>query len=169
MKKNLKIVSICIILVLSSFLVGLGFKKPPLVLDTRKNIVYQNINADNIIDDFVGKPDEAKSIYKDNYYSVSGIITEKKGNNKQFALAGVETTSDKKIRCVTSDKSIVDLVSKCNVGDVVNVYGKLYVDVIDKDVEIEIDNIVVSDVTRPITSYSTCAPVKLYQGPGINY
>jgi len=156
-KKCSRIVAISMIFIISSILLGLDFYNPVLILDTKNNIVYQNVKADTIIADFKGDEKSSKGKYKDNYYSVRGIITDKKDNNKQFTLASIGIKYDKYIRCVTSDKNIVNLVSNYNVGEVVDVYGKLSVDAIDKNIEITVANVLKPEkpeLIRPITSYS---------------
>lgn len=149
-----RIVSICILLVASTVLMGLGFNNPIIVMDTTKNIVYQNINADKILVDFISDSKTAEADYKDNYYSIRGTISEKKKNNKQFSIVGVSGQSEDAIRCVTNDKELIDFISSLEIGEIVDIYGKLTVDIFDKDLEVSIDSVKISEDVRPITSYS---------------
>ena len=116
------------------------FDPSSVALDTKKNIIYQSANADDIIGAFKNDKDTAKKDYDNNYYMIFGSVSSKKDNNKELTVGKAEGKV-KSITCKTSDKALIKIIETIGTDDAVYVYGKLSVGMSGNSLSIKIDGI----------------------------
>lgn len=138
--KYKRILSISLIACITTILYGFSFSKKAVSVDTEKNRVYQYITVDSILDAFSRDTKTAREEYEGNYYLMSGKIKEisKKGDSVSI----YSSSSDNTMKCNCTDKNVRNDILKFEVGDSVAVYGKLTVDVFDKEQHIQIEKII---------------------------
>ena len=136
-----KYISIFILICALPFLCGIGpFGAGKVTLDTEEHIVYQNIDANTMADEFSQNRSSAKDKYDDEFYLLYGKVISIKDNSKEIVIA---QSGKVIITCETSDKPIIEEIkSLClKSGDGVRVYGKVDADFIGYGVDIDIDKV----------------------------
>lgn len=116
------------------FLCGLGFNNVTVLVDTENNYVYEYISADDVLIDFNKDKGAATSRYENGYYIVSGKIGSISKKGDTIDISGSSVT-DNHIIC-SCPKALRSEALKFKVGDGIGVYGKITVDLIDKDIHI---------------------------------
>ena len=138
--RNKKIISISLIICILILVCGFSFNNTSVAIDTEKNKVYKYISVDSVLNDFSEDTKAATKVYEDNYYLVSGKVTEISKKGDKITLCG--SNGEQFMVCNCSDKSVRSDILKYAVGDSVAVYGKLTVDTFDKEQHIQIEKIV---------------------------
>lgn len=139
----------------SLMICGAAFRRPEVVLDPTKHIVYQGIKADNLIVSFQGNTKAAKEQYEDNYFAVYGKIGDISKNHKKISLIGITISGDGKIDCDTSSENVKTTIGKFNKGDNVKVYGKIDTSLIKNQVQMKVDKIeLVNTIVGSVTEYN---------------
>ena len=113
-----------LILSLVILLCGFIFNDSEMILDTEKNVVYQNYSIDTVLADFKTDKDLAKSTYNKTRIVLLGKVSEISKNYKDVTLASINGTQEGTIKCSSSDKDIIAYVKTLSAGDIVKVYGK---------------------------------------------
>lgn len=136
-----KYISTFILICLLPFLCGIGlFSGDKVTLDTETHIVYQNIDANTMADEFSQNRSSAKDKYDDKYFLLYGKVVSIEDNYKEIVIA---QSGKVNITCETSDKPIIEEIKSQGLksGDGVRVYGKVDADFIGYGVDIDIDKV----------------------------
>lgn len=138
--KYKRIILISLIVYITVLLCGFSFNKTLVAIDTEKNRVYKYIIVDSVLEAFDEDTKAATEEYKDNYYLMAGKIKEvsKKGDSVSI----YSLSRDNAMKCNCTDKNVRNDILKFKVGDSVAVYGKLTVDVFDKEQHVQIEKII---------------------------
>lgn len=138
--KARRLFSLLLIIPMMLLLCGLSFDNVTVMVDTEKNHVYEYITADDLLADFAKDKDTAADKYDDGYYVISGKIESISKKGEKIEIYGTSTV-DNHIICSCSKTLRSDALTY-NVGDGIGVFGKITVDLIDKDIHIEAEKLV---------------------------
>ena len=160
--------AIILILLLGTILCGFVFDKSEMMLDTEKNIVYQNYSIDKVLADFEADKDAAKDTYAKNKIVLLGKISEISKNYKKVVLVSLNGTQDGMIKCSSSNKEIVTIAKTLSEDDIVKVYGEFSVSLIGNDLGMNVSKIEkatvdsVSDTSYSLLNGTTINATNMY-------
>lgn len=157
-----------VVILLAFFMVmqlcSFSFSPTSVAIDTENKRVYEYCVADQILSEFVSDERTAKDKYNGNYYLVSGKINSMKKKGNGLVLGGISSDFEKIIKCSCSDKEIKSDILEFAVGDNVSIFGKMSIDVIDKDIHLSVEKIIKTpSATKSSASYF------LLDGSNIDY
>ncbi|HAG70049.1 MAG TPA: hypothetical protein DCL38_08750 [Lachnospiraceae bacterium] len=127
--------SILLMLPVMLLLCGFLFNTVTVMVDTEKNQVYEYASADDILSDFGRDQDAAEKKYKGGYYIVSGRVESISSRGGTVMMVGPSVTDDRIIcECPRSLRSEALTYSA---GSGLCVYGRITVDLFDKEIHIQ--------------------------------
>lgn len=122
-------------------LCGAGwFNSTKVIIDTESNLVYKYCTADTMISNFVKDNKVATREYQNAFVLLSGKVKSVGKNGKNIVLTGISNTA-LTIDC-SYDKSLRETALAYQVGESVALYGKITVDLFDKDIHLKAVKIV---------------------------
>ncbi|MBR1476453.1 MAG: hypothetical protein IJ608_00630 [Lachnospiraceae bacterium] len=115
------------------------FKQNTVLVDTSNNHVYEQTSADDILSEFEKDSDAAKDKYKGGYYIISGKIEHISQKGDTIEIVG-SSHKDDHIIC-SCPKNLRTEALAYNEGDGIAVFGKITVDLIDREIHLEADKL----------------------------
>ena len=128
-------------LLLGILLCGFGFNQSEMILDTEQNIVYQNLSIDKIFTDFAADKDSAKNKYNHSRIVLCGKVSEIAKKYKTIILTAANENQEGTLKCSFSDKNLTAYVKTLSQGDLVKVYGKFSISIINNNLNIDVSKI----------------------------
>ena len=138
--KAKRFISLLPVFLMVTVLYGFSFKNVTVRIDTEDNRVYEYITADDILSDFAKDVDGAKGEYKDSYYIVSGKIESISQKGDSIKVVGTSVV-DNHIIC-SCPKKLRSEALTYKAGERIGVFGKISVDLIDKEIHLEAEKLV---------------------------
>ena len=135
-----RLISILPIFPMMFILCGLAFNNVTVLVDTENNHVYEYVTVDDILSDFAKDTDAAKNEYKGGYYIISGKIESVSKNGDTIKVFGTSITNNH-IIC-SCPQNLRSEALTYNTGEMIGVFGKLSVGLIDKEIHINVEKIV---------------------------
>lgn len=135
-----KLLPLLLIIPMMLFFCGFLFEDVSVLVDTKKNHVYEYISADDIFADFAEDWDSAKKEYKDGYYIVSGRIEDISKKGDTINIYGSSVRDDHIICSCPKELRSESIKFKSNDG--IGVYGKITFSLFDKNIHINAERIV---------------------------
>ncbi len=147
-------IALCLcVLLMSVFLCGGIFFHSSVVMDTNTNSAYQNILADKLLTDFTVNFNRAENLYKNQKVMVLGKA---QVTNGQIDLYALDNKNVKPIACTGSSQEAKDAMGKIKSGDLVKVYGKVTVALLQDVASISLDYVEKTEETNVVsTAWST--------------
>ena len=137
--KGKKLFPVFLIFPLLLSLCGFSFYIVSVLVDTEQNHVYEYATADEILNDFAKDIVAAEAEYKGGYYYVSGKTVSISKTGDILKISGTSAT-DRQIICSCPMKMRAEAL-KYPVESGIGVFGKITVDLIDKEVHIEVERL----------------------------
>ena len=117
------------IAVLAAFLLALGgfvsYAKSSMALEPSEKVVYQNIEAETILQAYDFDANGSELLFNGKYYVVWGKITGMTSSHTRFFLTDMDGESGLTLSC-TAKQTVSELAS-LEAGDSVKVYGKIVI------------------------------------------
>ena len=140
MKRKYKPTILCMLLLISLVFGGSGWYNL-VILDDAQHIMYENLAVDTVIKDYNGNKSGFYDLYHDRYVVLWGEIASIASNNKSFSLTAMNGEETKAISCKTNDTGLSGTIKGLDVGENVQVYGKVFVNWFTKDASLTITKI----------------------------
>ncbi len=140
--KTRKAASLLLFIPVMLFLCGFLFDTVTVMVDTEKNHVFEAASADDILSDFGKDQIAAEKRYKDKYFIISGKIESISPRGDMVLMTGSSVT-DNRIICECF-KDLRSQALKFSPGSGLGVYGKITVDLFDKEIHIQAEKLVSS-------------------------
>ncbi len=137
--KGRKLCSILFIVPVILSLCGFSLFPTSVEVDTENHRVYEYVTADELLSDFTRDTVDAEAKYKGGYYLVAGQTESVSKTGDILRLTGT-SVREKQIICSCPMKMRADAL-EYQAGDVLGVFGKLNVDLIDKDIHLSVDEL----------------------------
>lgn len=138
--KTKRMLTLLLAIPMMLFLCGLGFNNVTVLVDTENNYVYEYVSTDDILTDFAKDNNVATRRYENGYYIISGKVENISKKGDTIDISGALVT-DSHIIC-SCPKALRSEALKFKAGDGIGVYGKVTVDLIDKDIHILAEKLV---------------------------
>ena len=138
--KNKCLFSFLLIFTLFIFLCAFAWDNITVLVDTDNNHVYEYLISDDILSDFAKDTDAAKINYENKYYLLTGKIENISNKGDVINIYGSTITDNHIICSIPKDLRSESLTYSA--GASLGVYGKLTVDMFDKEIRVAVDKIV---------------------------
>ncbi len=142
MKKTWRVISLLLLFPVMLCLCGFLFDTVTVMVDTENNHVFEGAYADDVLSDFGKDHDAASKKYKDGYFYISGKTESVFPKGDMLMIVGASVT-DNRIICECS-KSLRAEALKFSPGSGLGVYGRITVDLFDREIHILAEKLVSS-------------------------
>ena len=139
MKKKKRIIFAVLFLPVVAILSGFALRPASVAIDTEKERIYKYVSIDKIEQAFEIDKKAAANEYNNGFFLVSGSIDSIKTNGGSFSIKGKNSIEGIECKC---DKKLRDDITKYKVYDSVAVYGKLSVDLLNREKHISVEKVI---------------------------
>jgi len=160
MKRKYRPIVLCVLLLTMLVFGGSGWNNM-VILDDAEHIMYENLKVDTIIKDYNADKNVFYDLYHGRYVVLWGEVATITTNGKSLSLTPMSGEETKAISCKTGDAGLAGIVKELDVGENVQVYGKISVNWFTKDPSLTIAKVEpVGEEKYSESSYTTIGGTK---------
>lgn len=131
MKQKRRIMVLVMLILTSAFLSGWVWNNKETVMDVDKIFVYRNEPVEYFLIRSASNSDGLKEEYQNQYFMMYGRLRSKSSDHSKVEIGMTTVNSPKVLSCTTSDEDVIASIADMRIGDLVKVYGKLTVGLLD--------------------------------------
>ena len=131
MKQKRRIMVLVMLILTSAFLSGWVWNNKETVMDVDKIFVYKNEPVEYFLLRSASNSDSLKDEYQNQYFMMYGRLRSKSSDNSKVEIGMTTVNSPRVLACTASDEDVIASIADVRIGDLVKVYGKMTVGLLD--------------------------------------